>query len=73
MQYTGLKDINGKDVYQDDILLSPGWIYIVVFNEEKFCWYAKISNSRNSYPLWQCKDIKIIGNIYENQELLNDE
>ncbi len=79
MQYTGLKDKNGNDIYEGDICrLIPKegikanerqmcGVREVYFDTEYFCW-----SYRGFVPLdWKgFESIEIIGNIYENPELL---
>jgi uncharacterized phage protein (TIGR01671 family) len=66
MQYTGLKDKNGKDIYEGDICKNDGgMIGEIVFNE--FAWMFRWK-SGNYYPFGQW--CEVIGNIYENPELL---
>ena len=85
MQFTGLKDRNGKEIYEGDIL-SPGYtddeLFVVVFDETK-ARFAEKRVSKN-YPthagfimdgsflrtVLSSQRIEIIGNIYENPELL---
>lgn len=75
MQYTGLKDKNGKEIYEGDIANAivvdfdhPEEIEIgkVVFKEGEWV----IENKKDSYPLYYQDEVEIIGNIHENPELL---
>lgn len=86
MQYTGLKDKNGKEIYEGDILKTPVWVKnvglgVCIFNQENnvnfisgFGIYTKDSYY-NRYQDLVCSDewdeFEVIGNIYENPELLN--
>lgn len=74
-QYTGLKDKNGKEIYEGDILDDHSGVSIVEFSTEDVgscgcCvpefWGTGFIISKNTSPL----NCEIIGNIHENPELL---
>ena len=72
MQYTGLKDKNGKEIYESDILNngdigSTNWI--VTWNEKGFYSYCDDEVCEDS-PMSHLEHLEIIGNIYENPNLI---
>lgn len=86
MQYTGLKDKNGKEIYEGDILKEQitkesiypeeNIFYVVIFNDGMFTTKTLYLNY-NSLSGIDCMGIsgknktsEVIGNIYENPELL---
>ena len=71
MQYTGLKDKNGREIYESDIVASVkyGKGYEVVYYSQGF-WLRWIAEGGKSPLWWESEDIEVIGNIYENPELL---
>jgi len=75
MQYTGLKDKNGKEIYSGDLIKSgkTGLDYKVVWNDENAAWESLCTNPERDYCLmpYSWCDGEIIGNIYENPELLD--
>lgn len=90
MQYTGLTDKNGKEIYEGDILRVPelyetpemtatayvNWEVVFMFGS----WHLKgpdytpelgsttLYDEHHSYD----EDFEVIGNIYENPELLKE-
>lgn len=73
-QYIGLTDKNGKKVFEGDIVKANdahtkmSFIGVVKFDNGSF--YICDSNF-NSHYRWMDYEVEIIGNIYDNPELLD--
>jgi uncharacterized phage protein (TIGR01671 family) len=79
MQYTGLKDKSGKEIYEGDILNpDPGSNHIICrvkmdigYDSDGYKHQAWLGWMASMYSLLDIhEDSLIIGNIYENPELL---
>lgn len=76
-QYTKLKDKNGVEIYEGDIIKAERnynknnyfKIGAVVFNEKNSC-YEVDTHALNTKRLSAYNNIEVIGNIHENKELL---
>lgn len=82
LQYTGLKDKDGKEIYEGDlvnnfncgpntVVFENGAFGYVINNDEDLHYFVSFAGNDNFRWLYNSSDrIEVIGNIYENPELL---
>ena len=82
MQYTGLKDKNGKEIYEGDIIFIKGETKLLdikgkVEYSNTFAQFiitntGSIVNETEPLGDYEEENIEVIGNIYDNPELLEE-
>jgi len=84
MQFTGIKDITDKDIYEGDILkVGENLICEIVFVEKNVedygdeihsAFHAKVYRHNKTIPLdsYLKNNCVLIGNVYENSNLVGD-
>ena len=80
MQSTGLKDKNGNEIYEGDVVkvtdedestdFCDGGIGTINGLDELFMWYIDGDVENGLFDINSSYYIEVIGNIYENPELL---
>jgi uncharacterized phage protein (TIGR01671 family) len=81
MQYTGLKDKNGTEIYEGDVIRMYSYLikptktpYIIEFKLDGSVGYVcrKVGGVESDvWALNSGQDLEVIGNIHENKELLD--
>lgn len=78
MQFAGLKDVSGRDIYEGDIIVNPkatepettGFIVVWENFGFKFKTNFTVNNEFEYLEPFDTSSFEIVGNIYENPELI---
>lgn len=79
MENTGFKDIHGDYVYVGSILTDEGvlgddyWDYATIEKDINDGYCISWKNNEFSESLYECSAYSVVGNVYENEELLGNE
>ena len=75
-QYTGLTDRHDVEIYEGDVISQDGYNTVVEWSEFS-AWWALINipdiHSGNHLSALDFDKCEVVGNIYENPELLKEE
>ena len=67
-QFTGIKDKNGKEIYEGDIITGMHDYGPAGFNEAKATVTFHVTEGYQ-WSYWELETVEVIGNIFENPKL----
>ena len=74
LQYVGMEDINGREIYEGDIVTLKGEVFEIKYKDYKYIADGFYDSSQDVpddfFSEYAYSFFEIVGNIYENPELL---
>lgn len=67
-QFTGLRDKNGKEIYEGDIVRTNRYVTSVIYHEAGF--RLRVIENKKISPLYMRGELEVIGNIYDDEQLV---
>ena len=72
-QYTGLKDLHGTRIFEGDVVTHKNYAFDVYYNTEYAGFYPFYDADNGAGYGVEAKNCEIIGNVFDNPELLEGE